>query len=75
MSENKMTFEEAFQSLEKTARDIMDSDVPLEKAIESYRDGIKYYGICSGILNEARQLIQLYDRQSDSLKNFSEGQE
>ncbi len=65
-----MTFEEAYEKLEQAANAIISDDVPLEKAIECYRDGRKYYDICSRILKDAEQLIQIYDKETDTVKEF-----
>ena len=32
--------------------------------------GIEYYKICSGILDEAKQLIQVYDKETDSAEEI-----
>ena len=42
----------------------------LEDAMESYRKGKEYYAICSKKLQEAKQLIQIYDRETDTLKEM-----
>ena len=68
----KISFEEAYDRLRTAAEDIVKDDVPLEKAIESYKEGRKYYEVCSGILGEARQLIKLYDRESGLEVDFDE---
>lgn len=75
ISENKntkVTFEEAYKKLEQAADDIISDDITLEEALKSYREGLKYYEICSGILEEAKQLIQMYDKEADTLKEFHE---
>ena len=38
--------------------------------MESYRKGKEYYAICSKKLQEAKQLIQIYDRETDTLKEM-----
>ena len=38
--------------------------------IENYKEGRKYYDICSKILEEAKQLIEIYDRETDTLKEM-----
>lgn len=48
----------------------MSDDVPLEQAVECYREGRKYYDMCSRILEDAEQLIQIYDKETDTVKEF-----
>lgn len=64
MEHETIRFEEAFEKLEAAARTISDEKVALEDAIQSYKEGKRYYEICSSILNEARQLIEIYDRET-----------
>ena len=52
-TEEKMTFEEAYEKLEQAANAIM-SD----------------YDMCSRILEDAEQLIQIYDKETDTVKEF-----
>ena len=72
MDEQKLSFEEAYKKLETAADNIMNEDVPLEQAMECYREGRRYYQICSRILEEAEQLIEIYDKETDTTKEFSE---
>ena len=69
-TEEKITFEEAYEKLEQAANAIMSDDVPLEQAVECYREGRKYYDMCSRILEDAEQLIQIYDKETDTVKEF-----
>ena len=71
MSDKTISFEEAFEKLEAAAQKIMDGETSLEKAVESYREGRKYYEICSSILEEAKQLIQIYDKENGVVKEFA----
>ncbi len=49
---------------------ISSDSISLEDAMESYRKGKEYYAICSKKLQEAKQLIQIYDRETDTLKEM-----
>ena len=70
MEKDKIKFEEAFMKLETAAKAVSDDSVSLEDAIENYKEGRKYYDICSKILEEAKQLIEIYDRDTDTLKEM-----
>lgn len=63
-----LDFESAYRKLSQCAEELNDPNVSLSDAIDRYKSGLEYYRICSGILEEARQLIQVYDRQSDSIR-------
>ncbi len=64
----EMDFESAYRKLSQCAEELNDPNVSLNDAIARYRSGLEYYRICSGILEEARQLIQVYDRQNDTVR-------
>ncbi len=67
--ENKeMDFESAFRKLSQCAEELNDPNVSLNDAIARYKSGLEYYRICTSILDEARQLIQVYDRQNDQIR-------
>lgn len=72
MTEKKedLKFEEAFSLLKREAEKISSDSVSLEEAIESYKNGKIYYEICSKKLEEAKQLIQIYDRENDEIKEM-----
>lgn len=73
-TQEKMTFEKAYEKLENAANAIISDDIPLEQAVECYREGRKYYDICSSILKNAEQLIQIYDKETDTVKEFQENE-
>lgn len=73
-TEENITFEEAYEKLKQAADEIVSADVPLEKAVECYKEGRRYYEVCSKILGEAEQLIQIYDKESGSFKEFHENE-
>ena len=72
MAQKKISFEEAYEKLTEAAEAINNEDVSLESAIEYYKDGKKYYDICSKIIDDAKQLIEVYDKESDSLREIKE---
>ena len=65
MTEEKITFEEAYEKL-KAAGEKMDSDeITLQEAMDNYEEGVKYYKICRKILEEARQKIEMFDTDEE----------
>ncbi len=72
MAGKKKDFESSFASLKACAAALNDPDIRIEKAIENYKAGIEHYKVCSDILREAEQLIEVYDRETDRLKEMQE---
>ncbi|MBR2619640.1 MAG: exodeoxyribonuclease VII small subunit [Firmicutes bacterium] len=70
MEKENIKFEEAFLRLETAAKAVSDDRISLEEAIEKYKEGRDYYQICSRILDEAKQLIEIYDRENDIVKEM-----
>lgn len=58
MSENNLTFEEAYEELEKIANRLSTGDVSLEEALKLYEEGIKLSNQCSKALEDAKQKIE-----------------
>ncbi len=67
MSEKKREFEQSFEKLQACAAGLNDPDVRLDKAIELYKEGAEYYKVCREILEEAEQLVQMYDKETEEL--------
>ncbi len=61
----KMNFEEAVKRLEEIVRQLEDGDVPLEKSIELYQEGMKLGKKCRSILHKADQRIQELSQDSE----------
>ena len=62
MGKNNLTFEEALAGLEKSAADLIKSDITLEEAIINFEKGIDYYNKCNEILEGAKQKISTYSK-------------
>jgi exodeoxyribonuclease VII small subunit len=45
-------------------------DTPLDEAIEQYEEGIRYYQRCSEILQNAKQKIQQFDKETGDISDF-----
>jgi exodeoxyribonuclease VII small subunit len=67
----KKTFEMAMKQLEQIVQDLETGDMPLEKAIKKFEEGIKISKYCSEKLDESEKRITLLMRDSDG-KNASE---
>lgn len=63
MSKSKeITFEQALEKLEKASSVLDSDDITLEAALKSYEEGVKYYKECSEILKNAKQSIEVFQK-------------
>lgn len=58
---NKGNFENALSELQKMSDQIKAQDTDLEAAIKCYEEGMKYYKVCSEILENAKQKIETFE--------------
>ena len=72
MSQKKqeLSFEDAMAGLGNAVQALNRDDTPLDQAIAKYEEGIAYYKRCSEILQEARQKIQQFDKETGEVKEF-----
>ncbi len=54
-----MNFEEAIKRLEEIVRELEDSQLPLEKALELFEEGISVSKFCRAALSDAEQRIMV----------------
>jgi exodeoxyribonuclease VII small subunit len=64
----KKTFETAMKQLEQIVQDLETGDLPLEKAIKKFEEGIQISKYCSKKLDESEKRITLLMRDSDGEK-------
>ncbi|MFS0672769.1 exodeoxyribonuclease VII small subunit [Ornithinibacillus sp. 179-J 7C1 HS] len=61
-----LTFEEAMEKLEEIIGKLEEGDVPLEKAISYYQDGMHLSKICSDKLNHIQEkMVQIMNEQGE----------
>lgn len=58
-NEAEMDFEEAMSKLETIVRELENGDVPLEKAIDLYQQGMKLSQLCGGKLAQVERKIEM----------------
>ena len=54
-------FEKALEELQKMSERIRSQETTLEEAISCYEEGMKQYKICSDILENAKQKIEIFE--------------
>jgi len=57
MDEKKLSFEEAVKKLEDIVAKLEEENVPLEKAIDYYQEGMKLSKLCDEKLQEAQEKV------------------
>lgn len=67
MSDQKeLSFEDAMEKLEDIVEKLEEGDVPLEKALNYYQEGMKLSKICNDKLNQVeKQMEQIINEQGE----------
>ena len=59
MAKKKKTFEDSIEELEQIVEDLESGDLPLEKALKKFEEGVKISKICSKKLDETEKKVSL----------------
>lgn len=66
MEQNALSFEEAIKEIETIVHKLEQGDVPLEKAIEYFQEGIKLSQICKDKLTKVeKQMTTILNEQGE----------
>lgn len=74
MAKKKQSFEEAMKRLESIVKELEDGELPLEKALELFSEGIELSRLCQSSLEEAEQRIMVLtagEGGKNTLKDFN----
>ncbi len=73
MSEKKeeLTFEQAMEQLESIVNKLEEGDVPLEKAIDYFQEGMKLSKICNNKLENVEKQMDQIVKEDGELHPFS----
>lgn len=66
----KKTFEQALKQLEQIVRDLESGDIPLEKAIKKFEEGIELSNFCAEKLDESEKRVTMLTQ--DAAGNVSD---
>jgi len=66
----ELSFEEALFHLERSAEALKGNEATLEDVLKHYEEGMQYYNRCVALLTEAKQKIEIFDRNKKELKEF-----
>ena len=61
----KKTFEQAIKQLEQIVQDLESGDMPLEKAVKKFEEGIQLAKLCSEKLDETEKRITILMQDSN----------
>ena len=70
-TKNPQTFETSLEELERIVRELERGDLPLEKSLELFEQGVKLSRACQERLNEAERRIEILTRDSQGRANTS----
>lgn len=59
------TFEQSMKQLERIVQELEDGELPLEKAIKKFEEGIKLTQFCSAKLDETEKKISVLLKDAD----------
>jgi exodeoxyribonuclease VII small subunit len=59
MSDNELSFENALTRLEEVVKQLEDGQVPLEKALELFSEGIQLSKLCNSKLDMVEEKVQV----------------
>ncbi|MCX7940447.1 MAG: exodeoxyribonuclease VII small subunit [Endomicrobia bacterium] len=70
---NKQSFEQALKRLEEIVNQLETGDVPLEKSIELFQEGIELVNFCNQKLEEVKHKVEMVVRTKEgfTLKPFN----
>ena len=63
MQDKELKFEEALAALENAVSELRKDNISLEESIKIFEEGTKLYEKCEAILNEAKQKIELFEKE------------
>ncbi len=65
-----MTFEKALEKLEGVTKALSEGDLPLDKAMKLYQEGLSLCGHCEKLLSEAKLKVQEWDGEQEGEKEI-----
>jgi len=66
--EPELDFEEAMERLEEIVRELEHGDVPLEKAIDLFQQGMKLSQLCGSKLEQVERKIEMITQEDGELR-------
>ena len=63
----ELTFEKGLERLEKIVKELEQGDLPLERALELFEEGMKLSGNCRRQLEEAENKVEILLKKADKV--------
>jgi exodeoxyribonuclease VII small subunit len=63
--ETKLSFEAGLERLEQIVKNLENGDMPLEKSLELFEEGMKLSGVCRAQLEEAENKVELLVKKGE----------
>lgn len=64
---NELTFEKGLERLEKIVRELEQGELPLERSLELFEEGMKLSGNCRKQLEEAENKVELLVKRAGKI--------
>ena len=74
---DELTFEKGLEKLERIVKELEQGDLPLERALELFEEGMKISGNCRRQLEEAENKVEILLKKADKVvaEPFQAGEE
>ena len=69
--ENNITFEQSLMRLESIVKELESGDVSLDESLALFEEGVKLSGLCSNLLKNAKQKVDILIESADGIKKES----
>jgi len=66
--ENNITFEQSLMRLESIVKELESGDVSLDESLALFEEGVKLSGVCSNLLKNAKQKVDILIESADGIK-------
>lgn len=70
LKNNDVSFEEALKKLEEIVSKLEEDEVPLEKSIDLYQEGMKLSKVCDEILTNAQEKMTQILNDENEIETF-----
>ncbi len=69
--ENNITFEQSLSRLESIVKELESGEISLEESLVLFEEGVRLSGVCSELLKNAKQKVDILIESADGIKKES----
>lgn len=66
--ENNLSFEQALARLENIVKELESGETALEESLVLFEEGVRLSGVCSNLLQNAKQKVEILIETADGIK-------